>query len=92
MHRWTTADAKAAGRLGGLTSGPIRRRKAALRAAAQLGQLIPDDMRARFGARDLARVQALLVRAFLKGTHNEGSARRMRETAQRRRTQKKEAA
>ena len=91
-HRWNSDAAKVAGRLGGLTSGPIRRKNAALRVAAQLGQLIPDDMRARLGARDLARVQALLVRACVRGYAMSESAKRMRRTAQRRAEQQSKAA
>lgn len=82
------ARAEAFGRMGGIASAPARRKAAALRAAAQLGDLIPEDLQLRLGARDLARLHALLVRAWCKGHKTRMSADRMRRSARRKHLRK----
>ncbi len=77
MPSMTPEQREAAGRKGGSVAGARKRRAAALRVTEWLAQHLPDTMTAGWSARDVARVKALIARAWNDGRTAERARLRM---------------
>lgn len=66
-YKLTREDRRRGGQKGGMIAGRRRRKEAMLRRASTLRSLITDDIREALAPEQLARITALLVRAYMTG-------------------------